>query len=184
MIKGIIGSVSLCILIAISWHQARASEAPQHASGDVKVIVKRIEHVSDKETHFRLSVINESASTVFLEGGAAEISSKEPVFEKLFLEQWKDGGWRLVVPCLENAPSSIIRLNPGKTVNQDRVLTDPVRSACREGHIQFKGRFRFKLEYFQSEQEAKANERQFDLSGVSSPAPHVVASDSFEIPAR
>jgi hypothetical protein len=184
MIKGIIGSVLSYILLAVTWHQGSAIEPNQHGSGDVKVIVERIERASQKEVHFRLTMVNESASPVFLEGRAIELFPEQTFPEQLYLEQWRDGEWHLVVPCLENAPSSVITLNPGMTISQDRVLTDPVESPCKERRVQFDGRFRFRLEYFLSEQDAKANERNVDSSGANVPAPHVALSDQFEIPTK
>jgi len=153
-------------------------------AGNVKVFIEEVKRVGQDEVHFRVKLINGSASPVFLGGGPLLLAGTEDDLsvEQPYLEQWKDGEWHLIVPCLENAPPSVIRLNPGKTIIQDRVLTNPVDAPCKERHLQFEGKFRFRLEYFLSEQEAKANERNFGSSRVNLPAPLVAVSDSFEIP--
>jgi hypothetical protein len=172
-------SILWCIFTVAMSLGAAANEPSQHDSEQVTIVVNRINRVSPNEVHFQLSLRNATASPVFLEGRALGFFP-----EQLYLEQWKDGRWHLIAPCLENAPSSVLRLNPGRAVNQDRVLTDPVEAPCKDRHVQLQGKFRFRLEYFLSEQDAKENERNFDASGANLPAPQVVVSASFEIPLK
>jgi len=170
------------LLIAAACIAYSMSLPEQRDSGKVRIVVNRIERTSQKEIRFTLIVRNESALPVFLEGSARELSSDQRFIEQLVLEQWKDRGWHIVVPCIENAPASVIKLGPGKTLIQVRVLTNPVESPCKERHIQFEGQFRFTVEYFPSEREAKANESAFGLARGNLPTPNVAVSDSFEIP--
>jgi hypothetical protein len=182
MTKGVIRSALTCVLIAFLWLDTSAIGPAQDAPSNIKLIVEKIDRVSENEVHFWLSLRNASASPIYLEGRALLRISSQPFTEQLFLEQWKDGEWHLVVPCLENAPPDIIRLNPGTTISQERGLTNPLNAPCKVRQVIFAGTFRFRLNYFLSEKDARANERNFDLSRPNRPAPHAALSDSFEIP--
>jgi len=182
MSRGVIQSVLTYALIAVICIEPSASEPKQSEPLDVKIIVEKVERVNENEVHFRLSLLNASASPIFLEGRALLLFSEQPIAEKLYLDQWKEGKWHSIAPCLENAPSAVIRLGSQRTINQDRVLTNPLEAPCKERHFQFSGRFRFRLEYFLSERDAKTNERNWDSGGANLPTPRFAASDSFEIP--
>jgi hypothetical protein len=181
---GRIARNSLCIVTTSVCLCSSAVTANHDVADGVKVVVEKVERVSLNKVYFRLKLLNVLASPVFLDGRALLLLSEQPFAEQLFLDQWKDGEWHSIVPCLENAPSSIFRLNPGKTISQDRVLTDPVEAPCKDRHFLLDGTFRFRLEYFLSEEEAKTNERNFNAPGANLPAPQVAVSASFEIPPR
>jgi len=183
--------IYLCIFVLASCLSVALIGQSQPRPASIKIIVVKVERVSQDEVHFKLNIHNESRSPVFLESSAELVSTRLPngpgdtsIPEQLYLERWQDGVWHQIVPCLENAPSSVLKLNPGKTVSQDRVLTDPVESPCKDRHVRLEGTFRFRLEYFLSEREAKANESNFDTSGANLPAPRVAVSASFEIPLK
>ncbi len=105
----------------------------------------------------------------------------EPVPFPLYLEQWQDKiGWQVLAPCVDLAPSDVVRLKPAKSLIVEERFENPLPSVCKVRNIRFQGKFRFRLDYFLSEKAARRHEENFFSS---SQGPNRLAvSEPFEIP--
>ena len=160
-----------------------AGFSPLQASGEpagVKVVLERVERVSRDEVHFSLKVANGSGSPVYLAG----INFDRPIPELLFLEQWRtEEGWKIVVPCMDTPPPHVIKLKPNGAITLDLVLNVHQLGVCKERNIQFEGKFRFRLDYFKSEKQARTYLKILDSRGYQPAHAAVAVSEAFEIPA-
>jgi hypothetical protein len=174
-----------CALMTTVCLCSSVAEQNLNESNNVKVLVENVERVGLDKIHFRLKLLNLSKSPVFLEARTPiYVERRETgIFpEQLYLEQWTANGWQSIVPCFENAPSFVARLDSGRALIQERELTNPVNAPCKKRRVELWGRFRFRLDYFLSEKDARSNERNFNSSEIPLPNPHVAVSDPFEIP--
>jgi hypothetical protein len=145
---------------------------------NVKVVSERVERVSRDEVHFWLKVVNGSPRPVFVTG----INYEKPTPYPLFLEQWRaEEGWKAVAPCMDLAPPDVINLKPSEAISLEFVLTLP-HSGCKERNIQLEGRFRYRLEYFESEKEARTYVKETYSPGHQPARAAVAVSEPFEIP--
>jgi hypothetical protein len=146
----------------------------------VEILIERVERVSREEVHFQLKVTNRLDRPVFLSGIKYE---SERHLYPVYLEQWRGTeGWKIVVPCMDVPPSDVIKLDPGETMILAPVLQLPLPSVCKVRVIQFEGKFRFRLEYFNNEKQARAYIRKlFSQQWRQAQAPTAV-SEPFEIP--
>jgi hypothetical protein len=157
--------------------RSSTSQPLQNESSDVKVVVEKVEKVSSDEAHFWLKVVNGSISPVFIEAHPFDTR----ILEDIWIQQWSaDKGWHTIAPCLDTSPSGIYKLKQRDSIAQESVLINPLNSICRERYIQIEGKFRFLVNYFLSEKEARTNEKNYFSSGH--PPPHTVVSEPFEIP--
>ncbi len=167
-----------CCLLAASPIGCSLPSSPGPAG--VEIIVERNERVSRDEARHRLRVTNRSDRPVFLAGINYESG---PSLYPVYLEQWRQKeGWKTVVPCLDTPPPDVIKLNPGEAMTLDLVLEVPLSGVCKQRNIQLEGRFRFRLEYFESEKQARTYvEKLFSRRWQEAWAP-VAVSKPFEIP--
>jgi hypothetical protein len=152
---------------------------PSDEATNVKIVSERVERVSRDKVHFWLKVVNTPSSPIFLIG----LNYEKPRPYPLFLEQWQgEKGWKAVAPCPDVPPPDVIRLNPSEAMTLDFVLTLPVPTICNERNFQLAGKFRYRLDYFESEKEARAYVKLMyspDWQRARSPA---AVSEPFEIP--
>jgi len=147
---------------------------------NVQVIVESNERVSSTEVHFQVKVTNLSERPVFLIGIIYENESR---LYPLYLEQnRRPGGWKLVVPCVDMQPPHIIKLEPTSTTRQDLVLTVPIGGVCKVQNINLGGKFRFRLNYFGTEERARAHLEKFGSWGWENAHEGEAISEAFEIP--
>lgn len=152
----------------------------------IRVKVDRVERISSNEARFQLTIANNSIKPVFLEGDSRQIHEGGPlgneILEGLYLEQWRhEQGWRVVIPCRDMFSSEPIRVNPGGSIAQEWTLQPPLPSVCRVRDIHFDGKFRFRVDYFESGKAVKTYIEKMNSPG-SVPPPSFSASESFEIP--
>ena len=118
----------------------------------VEIVVERVERVSHDEVHFWLKVSNKSEGPVFLAGINYE-SGPRPLL--LFIEQWRTKeGWKRSY-CMDTPPPDVIELNPAEAMTFDLVLELPMSVVCGNRITQLEGKFRFQLEYFESEKQVR-----------------------------
>jgi hypothetical protein len=143
---------------------------------NIKVLTERVQRVSRDEVHLWVKVVIRSDRPVFLTG----ISHKRPY--PLFLEHWRaEEGWKVVAPCDLVSPG-VISLNPREAITLYFALKLP-RLDCKGRAIQFEGRFRHRLDYFESEKEARTYAKVMESPAGEEAAPRVVVvSEPFEIP--
>jgi hypothetical protein len=166
-----------CGLIAALYVVFPALLRSQSGPANVQIIVERVERVSSNEADFWLRVVNGSSSPVFIEAHPFDTT----ILEDLWLQKWSaEKGWYTVVPCPDNAPAGVFELKPKDAIGQELVLTNPIQALCKERNIAIEGRFRFLVNYFVSEKEARTNEKNYFSSGQ--PPPRTVVSEPFEIP--
>ncbi len=146
----------------------------------VEILIESVQRVSPQEVHFRLKVTNRSNRPVFLNGIKYE---SERHLYPVYLEQWRTReGWKIVVPCMDFPPPHVIKLDPGEAMALAPVLQLPLSSVCKVRNVQLEGEFRFRVEYFDSEKQARAYiEKLFSPRWKEARAP-VAFSEAFEIP--
>jgi hypothetical protein len=166
---------SLLVVLGAGFSPLQALDEP----AEVKVVLERIERVSRDEVHFSLKVANGSGRPVFLAG----INFDRPIPYPLFLEQWRtEEGWKIVVPCMDVPPPHVIKLSPSGAITLDLVLKVPLSGVCKERNIQLEGGFRFRLDYFESEKQARTYLRKIFSPDWQSAHAAVAVSEPFEIP--
>ena len=165
-------------LVAVLYVGSSSFQASAQPAG-VKVVVERVERVSRDEVHFSVKIANGLNKTVFLPG--ANFGKPNP--ELLFLEQWREKeGWKTVVHCLDTPPPDLLKLKPNEAMPVEYVLELPLSVVCKERNVKLEGRFRYRLQYFESDREARAYiKKLFSPSWKEAHAPFVV-SEPFEMP--
>ena len=168
-------------LIALLCSRPSALRSSPDESTKVKVVVERVERVNRSKAHFSLRVVNESAAPVFLEAYPFDLK----ILDGLYLEQWRtEEGWKVVLPCRDLFASDTIKLKPGEAMTQEREMTFPItEGACKERNIHFEGRFRFRLDYFESANGVRKYIEQMDSAHHEPRPPAFAVSEPFEIPA-
>lgn len=167
---------SLLAVLGVGVSPLQSSDEPT----GVKVAVERVERVNHDEVHFWLKVANTSDKSVFLTGINYESG---PRLYPVFLEQWRTNeGWKTVVPCMDTAPPDVIKLDPSGAITLDFVLKVPLFGVCKERNIQLEGRFRYRLDYFESEKQARTYLKKIDSRGYQPAHAAVAVSEPFEIP--
>lgn len=167
-------------LIALLCAGSSALRSTPNESTKVKVVIERVERANRSKAHFSLKVVNESAMPVFLEAYPYDLK----VLDGLYLEQWRtEEGWKVVLPCRDVFASDAIKLKPGETMAQARELTFPItEGVCKERNVRLEGKFRFRLDYFESAKAVRTYIDQMDSSSRKPPHPAFAVSDTFEIP--
>ncbi len=173
-VRGFLGC-SLVVATSFGLPSAHSGEPPR-----VEILIERVKRASWEEVHFRLKVTNRSDRPVFLNGIKYE---SERHLYPVYLEQWRAGeGWKTVVPCMDTPPPHVIKLNPGEAMALDPVLQLPLSSVCKVRSIQLEGRFRFRLEYFESEKQARAYMKKLFSDRWREARAPVAVSEPFKIP--
>ena len=171
-------SFSFCGLLVGLFIGFSAPHSDQHPT--VEILVERIERVTHDEVHFWLKVANTSDRTVFLNGINDESG---PRLYPVYLEQWRTKeGWKTVGPCMDTPPPHVIKVNPGGATTLDLVLKLPLFGVCKERNIQLEGKFRYRLEYFESEKQARTYVKKLFSSHWREARAPVAVSEPFEIP--
>lgn len=166
--------LSGALLVAL----AGASRLDQPSS--LKVLVPLNERVSDSEAHLRLSMTNSSDRPIFLTGVIYE--SESHVIPAYLEQEQISGEWRTVLPCMDTAPPQIIKLDPARQIEERIVLKIPLEGVCKERNIRFEGRFRFRLNYFRSEEQARTYLKTFFSKDAEQVGAAVAVSEAFRIP--
>ena len=173
-------SLLFWILVVALFGRFSTVHSDEHPA--VEILVERIERVSRGNVHFWLKVTNKSERPVFLTGINDELGSR---LYPVYLEKWRTKeGWKTVAPCMDTPPPHVIKLNPAGAMSLDLVLELPLSAVCKERNIQLEGRFRYRVEYFESEKQARAYvNKLFSRRWQEARAPLTLAfSEPFEIP--
>jgi hypothetical protein len=144
----------------------------------VEVRVEQNERIGPNEAHFRVRVTNRSGVPVFSTG---IIYESGPRLYPVYLEQKRlTGAWQIVVPCVDTPPPEVIKLDPAVPMLEDSVLKIPLEGVCKKRKPQIEGKFRFRLDYFETEAQAGLYLKKF-LSNRG-PRPASAVSEPFEVP--
>lgn len=180
-----ISNILTLSLAAFSCIGSFALQTPRIEFPKVKVLVDRVERVSSNEADFSLKIVNASTGPVFLEAYPLlkRNTEKTRIFEGLYLEQWREReGWIIVVPCRDLFVSDAIKLEPDEAMTQERVLKLPLSAVCKERNIHFEGKFRFRVDYFESGNAVETYIEQMSSLGHEPEPPAFAVSEPFEIP--
>ena len=132
-------------LIVILWLSSPTLQSAQNNPLKVRIDIVQIERTERDEVHFRLKLVNESDKSLFVEGSTFD----SPVPGPLYIEQWQaEKGWHIVLPCVDTAPSNVIKLRSAESLAMESTLATPLPSVCIERYPQFDGKFRFRLDFF------------------------------------
>lgn len=173
-----LGHIFLASLLLLAWPETSTCRLDQPSS--VEVLVERVKRISNDEAHFRVRVANTSKQPVFLTGIIYESRS---ILSPIYLEkQHAAEGWKIVVPCMDTPPPHVIKLEPAKPMTENLVLKVPLEGVCKERNIQLEGKFRFRVDYFEGEDQARASLKKFFSKGVQEAHAAVALSEPFEIP--
>jgi len=144
-----------------------------------EVVVERFKRVSPDEVHLWVKIANKVDQAFFLTGFQWE-SGPRPF--PIYLDQWHPvEGWQSYF-CLDMPPPHVIKLNPGDAITEEFKFKLPMSAVCKNPITKLEGRFRFRLEYFESEKQTRAYVKKlFSPSWKEARAPFVV-SEPFEIP--
>jgi hypothetical protein len=146
----------------------------------VEIILERVERVSRDEAHFWVKITNRVDRPIFVAGINYE-SGPRPY--PVYLEQWRTKeGWKIVVPCMDTPPPDVIKLNPGEGMTFPMTLVGQRSAICRERTIQLEGRFRFRLEYFDTDKQARTYLDKLFGRTEEEVKPRLALSETFEIP--
>lgn len=169
-----VSSVLVALHVGLSMPQA-----PRAESVGIKIFPGRVERVSLDEVRYSVKIVNGLQSTIFLPG----VNFGRPLPETLSLEQWRTKeGWKTVAPCMDTPPPHVIKLAPGQVIALDYVMDTRFRTICKEHHLELTGRYRYRLDYFDTEKRARAYIRKlFSPTWKEARAPFVV-SEPFDIP--
>ena len=140
----------LCCLLGASLTGSSLLPSPSPAGPEI--VVERFKRMSRDEVHFWLKVINRSDRPVFLLGINWESG---PNLDPVRLDQWQSQeGWKS--PYCMDTPPDVIKLNPGEAITQKLWWKLPMSVICKNPITRLEGRFRFRLDYFESEKQARA----------------------------
>jgi len=170
-------NLMLCLLLLAS--PTESSLIPFPESVGPEILVERIKRVSRDEVHFSLKVTNRSDRPVFLLG----IDRKsEPSLHPVHLEQWQPkDGWKSS-NCMDMPPPHVIKLDPGEAITKEFWLQLPMSVVCRNPITRLEGKFRFRVEYFESEKQARAYVEKLFSRRWKDARAAVAVSEPFEIP--
>ena len=143
----------------------------------MEVRVERMERPSSTEARFQVTITNRSTNPVFISG--IQFQDRTTPFPVYLERQSESGSWKVVSPCVDVAPPSVIRLEPAKSIREDFTLKNPLEGVCKEKAVTFKGLFRFRIAYFDSEESASAFLKNFFSSKARG---RTALSKAFEIP--
>lgn len=163
----------------------------------IEILVDRTERVSRDEAHFSLKATNRSDRPVFLTGidwRKVTNRSDRPVsrgvtndelgwrLDPVHLEQWRtEKGWKEAY-CSDTPPPDVIKLNPGEVITEVLWLKLPMSVICRNPITELEGKFRFRVEYFESEKQARAYIEKLFSPRWKEARATVAFSEPFEIP--
>ncbi len=157
-----------------------SSTARSDSSHNVQVIVVRNERISGSEIQLQVRITNRSERPVFMTG---IIYEDGPRLYPVYLEQLRPPeGWKIVVPCVDTDPPHVIKLEPGKSMTEDFFLKLPLEGVCKVQYIKLEGKFRFRLNYFGTEERARAHLEKFGSWGWENAQEGEALSEPFEIP--
>jgi len=146
----------------------------------VTVVVGQVDRVSRDEVHFSVKVSNLSERPVFLTGINYESG---PRLYPVFLEHSRTiGDWKVVAPCMDTPPPDVIKMSPSEAITLDFGLKVPLSGVCKERDVDFDGRFRFRINYFESEKLARTYMKKIFSRGYQSASAALALSEPFEIP--
>ena len=170
------GFLFCCLIVA---SPTGASLLPSPGRAGPEIVVERVERVSRDEVHFWLKITNRADRPIFLAGINYE-SGPRP--ELVFLAQWRPPeGWKRSA-CMDTPPPDVIKLNPGEAITQELWGKLPMSVVCRNPITRFEGKFRFRLEYFESEKQARTYVKQIFSPRWREARALVALSEPFEIP--
>jgi hypothetical protein len=120
---------------------------------NVEVRLEHNERIARSEAHFRVSVTKSPGMSVFSTG---IIYESGPRLYPVYLEQQGlTSDWHIVQPCIDAPPPQVIKLDPGVPMLEDLVLKIPLGGVCKERNPEIEGKFRFRVDYFETEAQAR-----------------------------
>ena len=178
MTLNIMGTLLLCCLSLAPSIGFSPFASPEPLGPEI--IVERLERVSRDEVHFSVKVTNRSDRPIFFSGINDELGQR---LYPVYLEQWRTKERWTPISCIDTPPPDVIKLNPGEAITWDpSVWKLPMVGVCKNRITRWEGKFRFRLEYFDSEKQARAYVKKlFSLRWQEARAP-VAVSEPFEIP--
>ena len=165
-----------CLLVATS---NGLSPIPSRAPAGAEIVVEGLKRVSADEVHLTVKVTNKANHPIFLAGIKYDSGpSPELVFieQRLPREDWK------TITCVENPPPDVIKLHPGEAISEVSWWKVPMIGVCKNLIIRWEGKFRFRLEYFESEKQARTYLKNFYSARREEAHAAVAFSEPFEIP--
>jgi hypothetical protein len=165
------------VLIIILSLNSPTLQSAQYKPENVRIDIVQIERVDRGKVHFSLKLVNESDKSVFVEGSNFDL----PVPSPLYIEQWRaKKGWQILAPCVDTAPGDVIKLMSAESLTIEWMFVTPLPSVCKERNPQFEGKFRFRLDYFASENAARTHEKNF--FSTDNQRRYTAVSKPFEVP--
>lgn len=144
-----------------------------------QILIERMKRVSRDEVHFTLRVTNRSDRPIFFSGISDELGQR---LDPVHLEQWRSKeGWT-AISCIDTPPPHVLRLNPGQTIVQELRLVLPMSVVCKNRITQLEGRFRFRLEFFESEKQARGYMKKLFSPRRQEARAQMAVSEPFEMP--
>jgi len=150
------------------------------ASSEVCLLVEKVEKVGHHEVRFVVKIENISSRAIFFTGIKDERGER---LYPVYLEQWREKeGW-VPITCIDTPPPNVIKLDPGETYSwAPSGWRLPMQGVCKHRITVWEGRFRFRVNYFDSEQDARAYVSTFFSPRWRQARAHVAVSEPFEIP--
>lgn len=172
---GHISLVSLFLLVPTESSTCHPDERSK-----VEILVQRVERISDDQARFGVSVTNRSGQSVFSTGIVYESG---PQLYPLYLEQKRvKGGWQIVLPCIDTPPPKVIELKPAVSMVENLTLRVPFEGVCKQRNLKIEGKFRFRVDYFETETQAQLYLKNFLSSDRDKPHATIAVSAPFEVP--
>ncbi len=174
----------LCLLLATSIGSSQRGSSDPVAP---EIIVERVERVSPDQVHFRVKVRNTSDRPIFFMGINYELMAINDKLGRhlypVYLEQWRTKeGWT-AISCMDTPPPHVISLNAGEAITwAPSGWKLPMAGVCKNRIARWEGKFRFRVEYFESEKQVRAYVKKIFSPRWREARARVAVSEPFEIP--
>ncbi len=169
-----------------------SSSFPSSEPAKLEIVVEGLKRVSANEVHLVVKVTNKTELPIFLAGinydflralpHSADEHRPNPSPELVFIEQRRSSeGWK-TLGCVENPPPDVIKLNPVQTITHVIWWKLPEIGICKNRITNWEGEFRFRLEYFESEKQARTYIDKLFSPHWKEARAEIAVSEPFEIP--
>ena len=178
MLTSDLQSVARACLLLLMFVEPWAAGLGQESK--VGVVVENIERTGQNEARWHVKVTNHSGKPVFSTG-----IIMEPWYRTLDLYVQQKRGeedWHLIAPCRDLPPASVIQLKSEVPWVEEQTIKVPFTSPCKIRDIKLEGQFRYRVDYFESRQQAQRYLEKFFESSKDKPRPASAFSEPFEIP--
>jgi hypothetical protein len=166
--------------------------SPSSLPPGVGIAIEGLKRISTDEVHLTVKITNNLDHSIFLAGNNYDFLSvlphetaerrPGPSPELVFIEHRRvTEDWKTIT-CLENPPPNVIKLNPNQAITHVIWWNIPMRGVCKNFINRWEGQFRFRLEYFDSEKQARAYVRNFYSATREEVHRELAFSEPIEIP--